>query len=139
MNPDTEDYIKTIFGEVRPEHKLLDKYLPGYLEGNTLTRRTIYPHPKKDKEAVIPRKYRELMIIALEVGSGRGGAQGEGSMPGIIHTRMAVKEAGATPQEIAETVALATYFCGQPTMVDFGYHCIREAEKQYENLKGQKK
>lgn len=133
MNSDTEDYITTIFGEVRPEYKMMEKYVPGLLDGNIRTRRAIYPHPTKDKDTAIPRKYKELMIIALEVGTQHGGGQGEGSLPGVDHSRSAVRN-GATPKEIAETIAIAMYMCGQPAIVDYGYHCIVAAEDEYRKM-----
>jgi len=138
MDPETEDYIRTIFGRIRPEYELMEKYVPGFVEGNVKTRRVIYPHPKKDKETAIPRKYRELMIIALEIATERGGGQGEGGMPGLSHTRRAVRESGVTPREIAETVAIALYMYGQPSLVDYGYHCIKAAEEEYEKLQNAK-
>ncbi len=134
MNAENEDYVKTIFGKMRPYYELMEKYVPGFIDGNIGMRRSFYPHPTKDKAANIPRKYRELIMIALEIGSGRGGAQGEGGMPGVGHTRRAVREAGATPAEVAEMVAITTFLCGQPAIVDYGYHCIKAAEEEYQKL-----
>ncbi len=138
MDPEAEDYIKSIFDKTPSEYELMEKYLPGFVEGNVKMRRAIYPHPKKDKEAAIPRKYRELIMIALEVGMGRGGGKGAGGLPGVHHTRWAVSKAGATPQEIAEAVAIATYLCGQPSVVDYGYHCIKAAEEEYKKIRTKK-
>ena len=112
MKPETEDYIKEIFGKMRPEYEIMEKYIPGLLDGNIGTRRAIYPHPKKDPESAIPRKYKELIIIALEVATGRGGGQGEGGKPGLNHSRRAVSQASVTPKEIAEAVGIAMYMCG---------------------------
>lgn len=80
-----------------------------------------YPSPdsKSSADVAIPRKYRELIMIALEIGTQEGGGQGLGRTPGVHHTRIAVAEASVTPQEIAEVVAI-THTCAAirrlPTM-----------------------
>ena len=134
MDEDSKGYLMKIFGRIPREYELLDKYLPGFVSGNIKVRRSIYPYPGKDKEASIPRKYRELMMIAIELATGRGGGKGAGGMPGLNHTRWAVREAGVTPKEVAEAVAIAVYLCGQPSVVDYGYHCIEAAEKEQAEL-----
>ncbi len=134
MDSENNDYVKAIFGEIKGHHEIMEKYVPGFADSNVRMRRAFYPHPTKDKEAAIPRKYRELIMIALEIGTGRGGDQGRGGMPGVNHTRTAVRQADATPKEVAEMVAIAVYLCGQPSIVDYGYHCIKAAEEEYQKL-----
>ena len=129
MDEEAKEYLMKIFGRIPAEYEYLDKYLPGFVSGNVKERRSIYPFPGRDKETAIPRKYRELIMIAIELATGRGGGQGAGGMPGLNHTRWAVRESGVTPQEVAETVAMTVYLCGQPSVVDYGYHLIDAAEK----------
>lgn len=125
-----------------PEYKpgiqleVMARYLPKWVETNQAHRESFFPQAGSEAAADvrIPLKYRELIMIALEVGTQRGGGQGRGQAPGVVHTRHAVSHAGVTPHEIAEVVAITAWLCGQPALGDYGLSCILAAEDEYEKL-----
>ena len=139
MKPETEEYVRKIWSRILPEYQIMEKYLPGFIDANIATRRSFYPAPGEEDKVALPRKFRELIMIALELGTEHGGGQGTGGMPGVSHSRRAVRESGVTPREISEVVAITTYLCGQPSLVDYGAQCIKAAEEEYLELQKNKK
>ena len=129
MDGKTAEYLQRIAPGAR-HYELMDRYLPGWAEANAQARQVFFPLPEDEAAAglAIPRKYRDLIMIAVELATQHGGGQGRGNLPGVTHSRNAVKE-GATPKEIAEIVALTAYLCGQPVVIDYGMHCIEAAEQ----------
>lgn len=112
---------------------LMEKYLPGWLSAWAASRQVFFP-TRTNEEAVglaIPRKYRELIMIAIQLTTQHGGGQGYGSIPGETHTRRAVSEEGVTPKEVAEVVAIGAYLCGQAVIADYGARCIEIAEEEH--------
>jgi len=99
-------------GRVPDSVRMLEQYSPGALEGFYRLRRAT------TTESSLPWKVRELIIIAVEAALKKDP---------VGHARIAV-EAGATPQEIHDAVALTLWLAGMPA-----YHCgmkaVRAAEE----------
>ena len=129
MKPETAAYLARIAPGSK-HFELMERYVPGWVDANVRARQVFFPLPEDEADArlSIPRKYRELIMVAIEIATQQGGGQGRGNLPGVTHSRKAVEE-GATAREIAEVVAIAAYLCGQPALIDYGAHCIEAAEQ----------
>ncbi|GEM_PF-2169183 len=92
--------------------RMLERYLPGAMEGFYRLRRAT------TVESSLPKKVRELIIIAVEAALKKDP---------IGHARIAV-EAGATPQEVHDAVALALWLAGMPAY-HHGMAAVRAAER----------
>ncbi len=112
-------------GRIPSQYKLLDKYNPKLADCIASLRRSNFP-AKLDPKSAIPLKYKELMVVALEVAVGRGER-------GVSHARKAVR-AGATMQELLETLGLCIYLVGMTTFVDSGDACMRAAHDELVHL-----
>ncbi len=77
---------------------MLERYSPGAMEGFYRLRRAT------TIESSLPKKVRELIIVAVEAALKRDPTG---------HARIAV-EAGASPQEIHDAVALVLWLAGMP-------------------------
>ena len=129
MDAKTAEYLKRIAPGAK-HYDLMERYLPGWVEANARARQVFFPLAEDEAASglSIPRRYRELIMVAVELATQHGGGQGRGDLPGVTHARSAVKE-GATAKEIAEVVAITAYLCGQPVLIDYGMHCIEAAEQ----------
>ncbi|MDR7476005.1 MAG: tripartite tricarboxylate transporter substrate-binding protein, partial [Armatimonadota bacterium] len=100
-------------GQVPDSVRMLERYSPGALEGFFRLRRAT------TTESSLPWKVRELIIIAVEAALKKDP---------VGHARIAI-EAGATPKEIHDAVALTLWLAGMPA-----YHCGMKAVRAAEDL-----
>ncbi|MDG6996249.1 MAG: carboxymuconolactone decarboxylase family protein [Nitrososphaerota archaeon] len=75
----------------------------------------------------ISTKHRELIMIAVEVATGRG-------EKGRSHARKAIR-AGCTPSEVFEILTLCMYLVGISSWVDSGKDCLLSAVDEMEKMK----
>lgn len=97
--------------------RMLERYAPGAMEGFYRLRRAT------TIESSLPKKVRELIIIAVEAALKKDP---------VGHARIAI-EAGATPQEIHDAVALSLWLAGMPA-----YHHGMKAVQAAEQLVAQR-
>jgi AhpD family alkylhydroperoxidase len=120
------DYLVGEMGRVHEVFETLDRYDPQLVDSLASLRRSAIPG-MNDKGAVIPAKYRELIMVAVEAATGRGER-------GKSHARKAIR-AGATPKEVEEALALCIYLVGMSSWVDSGMHCVLAAEEEDAKVK----
>jgi alkylhydroperoxidase/carboxymuconolactone decarboxylase family protein YurZ len=125
MNEETKKYILEKFGRMHPVFEHMDKYSPEIVEGFIKIRKATLP--SKGVEGAIPEKYKELIVTAVEVATGRG-------EKGRSHARKAVR-LGATPKEVQEAVSLCIWLAGWATWVDGGSEAVKAAEEEEEKVK----
>lgn len=125
MNEETRKYILEKFGRMESVFELMDKYSPEIVDGHIKVRKATLP--PAGVEGAIPEKYKELIIVAVEVATGRGGR-------GTSHARRAVR-VGATPREVQEAVSLCIWLTGWTTWVDCGSEAVKAAEEEEEKIK----
>ncbi len=94
--------------------RMLERYSPGAMEGFYRMRRAT------TVDSSLTKKVRELIIIAVEAAL---------KMDPVGHARIAV-EAGATPQEIHDAVALSLWLAGMPAY----HHGMKAVEAAEEHL-----
>ncbi len=127
-------YLIEQMGGVQKAFRILDKYEPELVNTLVELRKIVLPgqtkttieSAKNRKEMRIPEKYKELIITAVEVATGRG-------QRGITHARKAIR-AGATPKEVQETLALCIYLVGISSWVDGGVECLLAAENERKKM-----
>ncbi len=110
---------------MHPVFEHMDQYSPEIVEGFIKIRKATLP--PKGVEGAIPEKYKELIITAIEVATGRG-------EKGRSHARKAVR-LGATPREVQEAVSLCIWLAGWATWVDGGSQAVKAAEEEQELVK----
>jgi putative tricarboxylic transport membrane protein len=98
--------------------RMLERYAPGAMEGFYRLRKAT------TVESALPKKVRELIIIAVEAALKKDPTG---------HARIAV-EAGATPQEIHDAVALSLWLAGMPAY-HHGMKAVEAAEEHVETLR----
>jgi len=125
MKEETKKYILEKFGRMHPVFEHMDKYSPEIVDGFIRIRRATLP--PEGVEGAIPEKYKELIIIAVEVATGRG-------EKGRTHARRAVR-LGAKPKEVQEAVSLCIWLAGWATWVDGGSEAVKAAEDEEEKIK----
>lgn len=107
-------FQKDMSGRVPESVKMLERYSPGAMEGFYRLRRAT------TVESSLPKKVRELIIVAIESALRKDPSE---------HAKYAV-EAGATPQEVHDAVALSLWLAGMPA-----YHAgmlgVRAAEDKW--------
>lgn len=126
MKDETKDYLIEEMGRVHEVFQTLDKYDPRLTDALASLRRAAIPE-KKDAGSSLEAKYKELIMIAVEVATGRG-------EKGKTHARKAIR-AGATPKQIQEALALCIYLVGMSSWVDGGMECVLAAEDEHEKVK----
>jgi alkylhydroperoxidase/carboxymuconolactone decarboxylase family protein YurZ len=124
MNEETRKYILEQFGRMHPVFEHMDKYSPEIVEGFIKIRKATLP--PKGVVGAIPEKYKELIITAVEVATGRG-------EKGRSHARKAVR-LGVTPKEVQEAVSLCIWLAGWSTWVDGGSEAVKAAEEEQEKV-----
>ena len=112
------------FGRMHPVFEHMDKYSPEIVEGFIKIRKATL---RSGVEGAIPEKYKELIITAVEVATGRG-------EKGRSHARKAVR-LGASPKEVQEAVSLCIWLAGWATWVDGGSEAVKAAEEEEEKVK----
>jgi len=130
MKDETREYLTQEMGRVHEVFQTLDKYDPNLVDSLASLRRSAIPSIN-DKGAVVPAKYRELIMVAVEAATGRG-------EKGKSHARKAIR-AGATPKEVEEALALCIYLVGMSTWVDGGMECVLSAEEEEAKVKSGEK
>lgn len=125
MNEETKKYILDKFGRITAKMELMDKYSPEILEGYMKIRKATMPPP--GVEGAIPEKYKELIIIAVEVATGRG-------EKGRSHARRVVRLGGSS-KEVHEAVSLCIWLAGWATWVDCGSQAVKAAEEEEEQVR----
>ena len=115
MKDETRDYLVQEMGRVHEVFQTLDRYDPELVDSLASLRRSAIPG-LNDTKSVLPAKYRELIMVAVEAATGRG-------EKGKSHARKAVR-AGATPKEVQEALALCIYLVGMSSWVDGGMECV---------------
>jgi len=98
---------------------MLSRYVPDAFHGYMELRQGAFA---VDPEAAVPRKTKELLLVAM------GLASRKTNPPPLGHTRKAL-EAGASVAEIAEVVALSIMYCGIISFDEGGRHILRAAEE----------
>jgi alkylhydroperoxidase/carboxymuconolactone decarboxylase family protein YurZ len=126
MKKETEDYLIEEMGRVHEVFQTLDRYDPKLTDALASLRRSAIPG-KKDTGSSLEAKYKELIMIAVEVATGRG-------EKGKSHARKAIR-AGATPKQVQEALALCIYLVGMSSWVDGGMECVLAAEDENEKAK----
>lgn len=126
MKDETKDYLVEEMGRVHEVFQTLDKYDPKLTDALASLRHAAIPG-KNDKGSTLDAKYKELIMIAVEVATGRG-------EKGKTHARKAIR-AGATPKQIQEALALCIYLVGMSSWVDGGMECVLAAEDEDAKLK----
>ena len=116
--------------KVHEAFQTLDRYSPELVDALVSLRRAAIPG-KGDKASVLPSKYKELIMVAVEVATGRG-------EKGKSHSRKAIRT-GATPQEVQEALALCIYLVGISSWVDGGFECVLAAEEEEKKMRSGKK
>ena len=130
MKDETRDYLIEEMGRVHEVFQTLDRYDPDLVDSLAALRRNAIPG-LKDTGAVLPAKYRELIMVAVEAATGRG-------EKGKSHARKAIR-AGATPKEVQEALALCIYLVGMSSWVDGGMECVLAAEEEDNKVKRREK
>ena len=125
MNEETKKYILEKFGRMHPVFEHMDKYSPEIVEGFIKIRKATLP--PKGVDCAIPEKYKELIITAVEVATGRG-------EKGRSHARKAIR-LGASPREVQEAVSLCIWLAGWATWVDGGSEAVKAAEDEEQKVK----
>ncbi|HHY38585.1 MAG TPA: carboxymuconolactone decarboxylase family protein [Clostridia bacterium] len=108
-------------GMVPDSIRMLEKYNPGAMKGFYLLRKSTLREPP---EGPLPKKYRELIIIAVEAALKKDPSG---------HARIAV-ECGATPEEIHEAVAICLWLAGMPAYHE-GMKAVKSAETHLAKLR----
>ena len=118
-------YLLKEFGGIGEFAKQMGKHDPSVLDAWIHFRSAVF----NDSSDGLPKKYRELISMAIEVSSGRpSGKAGE------RHARLAVR-AGATLHEVFETSMLCEFFAGSTNYVDYGIAAVRAAEDEEQKQK----
>lgn len=118
-------YLLNEFGGIGEFAKQMGKHDPAVLDAWVHYRSAVF----SDSSKGLPKKYRELVSMAIEVSSGRpSGKAGE------RHARLAVR-AGATLREVFDTSMLCEFFAGSTNYVDYGIAAVRAAEDEALKLK----
>lgn len=126
MKDETREYLTQEMGRVHEVFQTLDRYDPNLVDSLASLRRRAIPGIN-DTGAVVPAKYRELIMVAVEAATGRG-------EKGKSHARKAIR-AGATPKEVEEALALCIYLVGMSSWVDGGMECVLAAEEEDAKIK----
>jgi alkylhydroperoxidase/carboxymuconolactone decarboxylase family protein YurZ len=103
-------------GRVPDSVKMLQRYNPEAMEGFYLIRKATLKDPP---QGTLTRKMRELIIVAIEAAL-RKDPSG--------HARYAV-DAGATPQEVHDAVAIVLWLAGMPAYHE-GMKAVQAAEER---------
>jgi len=111
-------YFKEEMGNEPGSIASLERYSVGALEGFYRLRRAT------TAESCLPKKVRELIIVAVETALRKDPAG---------HARLAV-DAGATPQEIHDAVALCLWLAGMPAYHE-GMKAVAAAEEHTARLR----
>ncbi len=111
--------------QVIADYELLARYRPEVFAGYINLRRAAF---NKGPDAALPAKYKELIILAIEI------VRTKTNPPPTGHARWAI-EAGATPTEVAEVVGLCMMIAGMLTYQESGRFSLRTAEEHYEKLR----
>ena len=112
-------YFKEEMGREPASIPSLERYSSGALEGFYRLRKAT------TTESSLPKKVRELLIVAVETAL-RKDPTG--------HARLAV-EAGASPQEIHDAVALCLWLAGMPAYHE-GMKAVAAAEEHAARMRG---
>ncbi len=126
MKDETRDYLVQEMGRVHEVFQTLDRYDPELVDSLASLRRSAIPG-LNDTKAVLPAKYRELIMVGVEAATGRG-------EKGKSHARKAIR-AGASPKEVQEALALCIYLVGMSSWVDGGMECVLAAEEEDAKIK----
>lgn len=113
-----EGYYKN--PEVMENFKLLAKYRPEVFQGYMALRQGAF---NTGEDAALPRKMKELIILAIEV------ATRKVNPPPVGHAKLAL-EAGATVEEIAEVLSLCIMITGMISFQEAGRYVLRFAEEE---------
>jgi len=107
--------------EVEDTFRLLAEYVPGVFRGYMTLREGVFPL-EGEGDSVLPAKVKELVILGVEIAAMM-------SPPPVYHARKAI-EAGATPQEVAEVVALCIMLRGMMSYQQSGRFVLEEAHRR---------
>lgn len=129
ISPGLREYLLKEFGGIGEFAKQMAQHNPKVLEAWVHYRGAVF----EDSAGGLPKKYRELIGIAIEVATGRpSGKAGE------RHARLAIR-AGATPREVFDTVMLCEFFSGATSYVDYGMAVVKAAEDETQKIKAEQK
>ncbi len=125
MKQETTDYLKKEMGSVHDAFQTLDKYNPKLAEA-VVSLRKLTVSGGDDIESALASKYKELIMVAIEVATGRG-------EKGKTHAQKAIR-AGATPDEVLDALGLCIYLVGKSSWVDGGHACLIAAVDEMKKL-----
>ena len=111
------DHFKSTLGFVPAPMKLLGTHAPEVLDGYYRMRSWYLKDPP---QGALPRKFKELLYVALDA------VLGAPSHAARAHAVAAVK-AGATKEEVAETIGLTVMLAGMPKYMSLGYEILEAA------------
>jgi alkylhydroperoxidase/carboxymuconolactone decarboxylase family protein YurZ len=127
--PDTPETIDDLIAEVaryygdaspaETEYRLLAAHVPEFVEGYLRMRRALFG---TEARTAIDPKVRELLAVGILV------ALKKTNPPPVSHARRAL-ELGATPDEIAEVLALCILLGGMVTYRESGRFVMHEAAR----------
>ncbi|MBI2183675.1 MAG: carboxymuconolactone decarboxylase family protein [Thaumarchaeota archaeon] len=129
ISPRLKEYLLKEFGTIGEFAKQMARHNPKVLKAWVHYRGAVF----EDSAEGLPKKYRELIGMTIEVTTGRpNGKAGE------RHARLAVR-AGATLREVFDTVMLCEFFSGATNYVDYGMAVVRAAEDEVQKIKAEQK
>jgi alkylhydroperoxidase/carboxymuconolactone decarboxylase family protein YurZ len=120
------EYARGYFPDVS-HYELLARYRPEMVHGYMTLRQAAY---NTGPNAAIPAHMKELIILAIEVGSKKT------NPPPVQHAKRAI-ERGATPQEVAEVISLCIMIGGMLTYREAGRFALAAAEERYLELQAE--
>ncbi|MAH21693.1 MAG: hypothetical protein CMO12_02645 [Thaumarchaeota archaeon] len=123
----TREYLLNEFGGIGEFAKQMARHNPSILEAWLKYRERVFENASNG----IPKKYSELISMAIEVVTGRPTGKAAER-----HARLAVR-AGASMREVFDTVMLCEFFSGATNYIDYGLRAVSSAEDETEKMKSQ--
>ncbi len=116
------DYARRYYrdADVEESFRLLAQYAPDVFAGYMSMRRGAFPIDVG--ESRLPAHMRELLILAIEVSALM-------SPPPTYHAEKAI-DAGATPEEVAEVIALCVILRGMISYQQSGRYALEAAHQR---------
>jgi alkylhydroperoxidase/carboxymuconolactone decarboxylase family protein YurZ len=125
VSPQMRDYLMKEFGSIGEFAKQMSRHSPPMLEAWIKYRERVF----EDSSGGLPKKYKELVGMAIEVVTGRPAGKAAER-----HARKAI-QAGATLREVFDTAMLCEFFSGATNYVDYGLAAVRAAEEEKKGKK----
>jgi alkylhydroperoxidase/carboxymuconolactone decarboxylase family protein YurZ len=117
----SDKQIEEIFGTYKKEFGSVPKFIKYLSETKPNFLKAYFAFRNEVMSGVIPRKYKELIIL--------GTVASKQFYPGIKRHIEAAVNAGASKEEVLETLLLALWIGGMPSYIA-GYRAIRALKKE---------